>query len=318
MGDLMIVINNKKYRIKWRNVIILLFILISLIGIIYSGINLLRWVIDNNKTKTEINNIEEKVDVEEVNDSEETEIIEPEEKPNEFNPYWDYIKMNLIDVDFSELNKMLTYLKEHQMRVNEFNDNLYLDKHGYNKMQLRHCISTDRQMQYCTDISDSIAEIVDTDDEIEFAKKILLAKVHPWGGDSPAYDTDTMKDIVELYKQNKEGVSAVIDLKKDDDTPLFTKTDDIKSMSEIYLKDKDSVISAITSLKNSQNKLSSDDISDFVIAISLDKDLTNYWGYDPICFFAPHTPYLHSNDISEIKNMVKIFQIKFLKKKYKV
>ncbi|MCQ2965206.1 MAG: glycogen debranching protein GlgX [Alphaproteobacteria bacterium] len=39
----------------------------------------------------------------------------------------------------------------------------------------------------------------------------------------------------------------------------------------------------------------------------LKNNLTNYWGYDPICFFAPHTPYLHSNDISEIKNMVKIF-----------
>lgn len=111
MGDLMIVINNKKYRIKWRNVIILLFILISLIGIIYSGINLLRWVIDNNKTKTEINNIEEKVDVEEVNDSEETEIIEPEEKQNEFNPYWDYIKMKLIDVDFNELKSINSDVK---------------------------------------------------------------------------------------------------------------------------------------------------------------------------------------------------------------
>lgn len=39
----------------------------------------------------------------------------------------------------------------------------------------------------------------------------------------------------------------------------------------------------------------------------LDKGLTNYWGYDPIAFMAPHAPYLSNGDLSEFKHMVDVF-----------
>lgn len=39
----------------------------------------------------------------------------------------------------------------------------------------------------------------------------------------------------------------------------------------------------------------------------LDKGLTNYWGYDPIAFMAPHAPYLSSGKIDEFKHMVDVF-----------
>ena len=39
----------------------------------------------------------------------------------------------------------------------------------------------------------------------------------------------------------------------------------------------------------------------------LDKGLTNYWGYDPIGFMAPHAPYLSSGKIDELKHMVEVF-----------
>ncbi|MBR4927645.1 MAG: glycogen debranching enzyme GlgX, partial [Alphaproteobacteria bacterium] len=39
----------------------------------------------------------------------------------------------------------------------------------------------------------------------------------------------------------------------------------------------------------------------------LDKGLTNYWGYDPIPFMAPHAPYLSSGKIEELKHMVEVF-----------
>ncbi len=39
----------------------------------------------------------------------------------------------------------------------------------------------------------------------------------------------------------------------------------------------------------------------------MDKGLTNYWGYDPITFMAPHAPYLASGQISEMKQMVQVF-----------
>lgn len=39
----------------------------------------------------------------------------------------------------------------------------------------------------------------------------------------------------------------------------------------------------------------------------LDKGLTNYWGYDPIAFMAPHAPYLSTGRIDEMKHMVEVF-----------
>lgn len=35
--------------------------------------------------------------------------------------------------------------------------------------------------------------------------------------------------------------------------------------------------------------------------------LTNYWGYDPIAFMAPHSPYLATKHLNELKNMVRLF-----------
>ncbi len=38
-----------------------------------------------------------------------------------------------------------------------------------------------------------------------------------------------------------------------------------------------------------------------------DKNLTNYWGYNPLCFFAPHQDYLSGNSILEVRHMVEAF-----------
>ena len=43
----------------------------------------------------------------------------------------------------------------------------------------------------------------------------------------------------------------------------------------------------------------------FTNSILLSKNLANLWGYDPLCFFAPHNAYLASGDIGEFKRMVK-------------
>ena len=42
------------------------------------------------------------IKITEVKDNENTEIIEQKEEIQKNNPYWDYIKMNLINVDFEE------------------------------------------------------------------------------------------------------------------------------------------------------------------------------------------------------------------------
>ncbi len=128
-----------KRRIKWKNVILFLFIIIFFIIFIISVINIIKWKIDSTNTEKQINNINDSATVIEKEDTENTEIIEPEEEIPKSNPYWDYIKMNLIDVDFSELklknNRTVGWIQVNGTNVNypfvQYTDNSYYLKHSF-------------------------------------------------------------------------------------------------------------------------------------------------------------------------------------------
>lgn len=81
-----------------------IFLLVVFAGLsIFSGVKVLAWKADSDNTYEQINLINKNVVIEEVEDTEQTEIINPPEEEDSTNPYWDYIKMNLINVDFSNL-----------------------------------------------------------------------------------------------------------------------------------------------------------------------------------------------------------------------
>ncbi len=67
--------------------------------LIFSTLKIFNWSKDSNNISTEISDISNIVTVQE-NTREETVVESTEDSSN---PYWDYIKMNLIDVNFSEL-----------------------------------------------------------------------------------------------------------------------------------------------------------------------------------------------------------------------
>lgn len=71
--------NKKKRKLKWMNVIIILIVTALIITLIISIFNIVKWKMDSNKTNEEITNILEDIDidVDEVEDTENTEIIEP-------------------------------------------------------------------------------------------------------------------------------------------------------------------------------------------------------------------------------------------------
>lgn len=132
---------NKKIKIKWKNVTILFIFLILLSTFTISIINIIKWKIDSNKTNDEITNIQENVDVEEVQDTENTEIIEQAEEVPEENPYWDYINIDMINVNFSDLKKtnpdVVGWLKVNGTNINypfvQSSDNKYYLTHSFNK-----------------------------------------------------------------------------------------------------------------------------------------------------------------------------------------
>ena len=95
----------RKIKIKWKNIILILIIITSSITLLISIFNIIKWKIDSNKTNYEITNIQENINVEEIQDTENTEIIEPIIEVPKENPYWDYINMNMINVDFNSLKR---------------------------------------------------------------------------------------------------------------------------------------------------------------------------------------------------------------------
>ena len=106
--------------------------------LIFSTYNILLWLNDSPKTKEIIKEIEDTIEINEY-ESENAEIIESDEHPD--TPYWNFIKMNLIDVDFKmlkETNKdTVSWLYVGGTNINypvvKTNDNDYYLNHSFDK-----------------------------------------------------------------------------------------------------------------------------------------------------------------------------------------
>lgn len=78
----------------------------QILGTSISSYNIYKWYESGKKTQEQIDKIKEIVEVVEKEDNENTEIIKQEQEINLDNPYWDFINMNLIDVNFSKLKQI--------------------------------------------------------------------------------------------------------------------------------------------------------------------------------------------------------------------
>lgn len=76
--------------------------IISFVVFVVSLFNIIMWKIEFKQTLEQVKNVQEKVEISEVIEEENKsiKIIIPEETIPQFDPYWGYIKMNLINVDF--------------------------------------------------------------------------------------------------------------------------------------------------------------------------------------------------------------------------
>lgn len=132
---------NNKIKLKWKNVILILIFLILFITLNISIYNIIKWKLDSNKTNEEINTIQENTNIEEVQDNKGTEIIKQAKKIPKENPYWDYIKMNMIDVNFDNLKKInsdvVGWIKVNGTNINypfvQSKDNKYYLTHSFDK-----------------------------------------------------------------------------------------------------------------------------------------------------------------------------------------
>ena len=131
----------KKRRLKKINLLIFILGIICFITLSISIFNIIRWKLDSNKIKDEINNIKNITEIKEIDSEENIEIIEQIDEISPTDPYWDYIKMSLIDVDFSELLKInsstVGWIQVNGTNINypfvRANDNKFYLTHTFNK-----------------------------------------------------------------------------------------------------------------------------------------------------------------------------------------
>lgn len=132
----------KKRKIKWLNLIILIILLTCSVSLTISIANIIKWNIDKNNTEERVQEIKKIIEIEEIPDTETTEIIAQSQELQKTNHYWEYIKMNMIYVDFSEL-KLINSDVKGWIQVNGTNinypfvqakDNKYYLTHSFDKL----------------------------------------------------------------------------------------------------------------------------------------------------------------------------------------
>ena len=95
---------NNKSSSSWRRRILQIFACLCGIVLVASATYMVLWKVDNDRINGQTEAVARIANVREVDDDTNTQLINQEDKPAD-DPYWDYVKMRLIDVDFDELKR---------------------------------------------------------------------------------------------------------------------------------------------------------------------------------------------------------------------
>ncbi len=128
---------NKKKKILKS--ILIIIVLLALLLLIYSGYQIFLWHHNNQMIENQLSEIKEVTPITEEEDSEKTQLVNP--TPPKEDPYWDYIKLKLINVDFSKLAKInsdvVGWVQVNGTNINypfvQTNNNKYYLSHQFDK-----------------------------------------------------------------------------------------------------------------------------------------------------------------------------------------
>lgn len=126
-----------KLKAKWKKLIIDLILIAFIVLFIVSFYHLINYKINEKKMNNQIDIIKNNVTIDEIKQDSSVEIIKQNEEINETNPYWDYIKMNLINVNFNNLKTINNDVKG-WIQVNGTNINYPFVQTKNNKYYLDH------------------------------------------------------------------------------------------------------------------------------------------------------------------------------------
>ena len=218
-----------KRRIKWKNVFLLLFILACIIIVICSLISLIKWFYSVHKNNSQIKTVQNIVEVVETIDTEETEIIVQEDISKD-SPYWKYIEMNLINVDFEELKK-INNSTVGWIQVNGTNINYPFVQTDNNEFYLDHAFDKSYNsagwvfMDYRNDITIDKNTILYAHSRLDKSMFGSLSKVlnHEWFTNKENHiiristeSENTLWQIFSVYKIEEESYYITTDFSSDD------------------------------------------------------------------------------------------------------
>ena len=139
--------NKKAKALKKKRRIFLFLIIVSLVVLGYTCNYIVHWFFDSKNIEKEIADIEQIVSVSEVDVPVEDEnvVTYSEENEPETSPYWSYISMDMLTVDFSNLKSensdTVAWLKVNGTNINypvvQTTDNSYYLKHSFKKSSNR-------------------------------------------------------------------------------------------------------------------------------------------------------------------------------------
>lgn len=126
----------KKKQIK--KILLTILLIIASISLIYSVVDIYKWYKDSKKIKNLTQEIDNVIDISET--EEDFEVIEKIESL-ESDPYWDYLKVNLLDVNLKDLKKInsetVGFLQVKGTNINypfvQTNNNSYYLAHAFDK-----------------------------------------------------------------------------------------------------------------------------------------------------------------------------------------
>lgn len=95
---------HKSKRPAWLRPLLSLFACLCGIVLAASITYVVLWQMDNSRIQQQTRELASVADVREIDDSDQTQLVSQDDA-NQDNPYWDYVKMKLIDVDFTQLKQ---------------------------------------------------------------------------------------------------------------------------------------------------------------------------------------------------------------------
>lgn len=129
-----------KENFKFTDLIVIVIMILCIIGIIWTTTYIVSWNRDKNKTDRIISDLQNETKVEEIQDNN-IEVNTDQENIEKSDPYWNYMKMNLINVNFDNLktinNETRGWIQVNGTNINypfvQTVDNEYYLTHSFDK-----------------------------------------------------------------------------------------------------------------------------------------------------------------------------------------